>query len=127
VRALTDRIASGLAEATPQVIAWPQDRTPLSSPAVRALLLPAAAVGLLLNWLPYQLPGWVARALTRTPDEPATYKILTALLAFPVFWIAEAVAAGMAAGTAAGLATLVVAPATGYVALLFHDRLEAAG
>ena len=85
----------------------------------------AHLVGVVLNWMPYQLPGWVSRALTRTPDEPATYKILTALLAFPAFWIAEAAAAGMAGGVWAGLAMTVIAPATGYVALLFHDRLEA--
>lgn len=125
VRALTGRIAAGLLEATPGGIRWPPDRTPLSSRAARVFLMPAALVGLALNWLPYRLPGWVARALTRTPDEPATYKILTALLAFPVFWIAEAAAMGLAAGAAAGVAMAFVAPATGYVALLFHDRLEA--
>ena len=123
VRALTARIAAGLDEATPQTLRWPPDRTPLSNRAIRALLAPAALVGLVLNWLPYQLPGWVARALTRTPDEPATYKILTALLAFPLFWIAEAAAAAVAAGAGAGLAVALAAPATGYVALLFHDRL----
>ena len=96
VRKLTDRIAAGLDEATPRGVDWPSDAAPATSRVTRALLLPAAAVGLLLNWLPYQLPGWVARALTRTPDEPATYKILTALLAFPAFWIAEAVTRGNA-------------------------------
>jgi 1-acyl-sn-glycerol-3-phosphate acyltransferase len=125
VRKLTDRIASGLAEATPRGMTWPPDEAPPPIRAARALLLPAAALGVLLNWLPYQLPRWVARALTRTPDEPATYKILTALLAFPAFWIAEAVAAGVAVGVWAGVAMAVLAPATGYVALLFQDRLEA--
>ena len=126
VRTLTNRIAAGLLEATPRGMSWPPDGTPLSSRLARMLLLPAALVGIILNWLPYKLPGWVSRALTRTPDEPATYKILTALLAFPAFWIAEAAAAGIAGGGWAGLATAVIAPATGYAALLFHDRLEAA-
>ena len=125
VRTLTNRIAAGLEEATPRTMSWPPDEAPAPIRAARALLLPAAALGILLNWLPYQLPGWVARALTKTPDEPATYKILTALLAFPAVWIAEAVAVAMAAGPWAGVAMAVLAPATGYVALLFHDRLEA--
>jgi 1-acyl-sn-glycerol-3-phosphate acyltransferase len=125
VRSLTDRIAAGLEEATPRGMTWPHDGAPLGSRAARVVLLPAAFLGIILNWLPYQLPGWVARALTRTPDEPATYKILTALLAFPAFWIAEAVTAGVAAGAWAGVAMAVLAPATGYAALLFHDRLEA--
>ncbi len=122
VRRLTDRIAAGLEEATPRGMTWPRDEAPAPT---RALLLPAAILGVVLNWLPYQLPGWTARALTKNPDEPATYKILTALLAFPAFWIAEAVAAGMAAGAWAGVAMAVLAPTTGYAALLFHDRLEA--
>ena len=123
VRRLTGRIAAGLDEATPRGMAWPDDGA-ARRPA-RVLLLPAAALGILLNWLPYRLPGWVARAFTKNPDEPATYKILTALLAFPAVWIAEAVAAGAAAGAWAGVAMAVLAPATGYAALLFHDRLEA--
>jgi hypothetical protein len=124
VRALTARIAAGLIEATPAV-QWTPGRTRLSNPVTRVALMPFALVGLVLNWLPYQLPGWVARALTKTPDEPATYKILTALLAFPFFWIAEAAVAGWLAGAWAAAAMVVAAPATGYVALLFHDRLEA--
>ena len=126
VRKLTDRIAAGLEEATPRGLTWPGDGATSPSGAARLLLLlPAAVVGILLNWLPYQMPRWVARALTKTPDEPATYKILTALLAFPAFWIAEAVAAGFAAGAWAGVAMAVLAPATGYAALLLLDRLEA--
>ena len=126
VRKLTDRIAAGLDEATPRSMTWPREETtPAPIRAARVLLLPAALIGVVFNWLPYRLPGWVARALTRTPDEPATYKILTALLAFPAFWIAEAVAVGVALGAWAGVAMAVLAPATGYAALLVHDRLEA--
>jgi 1-acyl-sn-glycerol-3-phosphate acyltransferase len=125
VRKLTGRIAAGLEEATPRAMAWPPDEEPAPIRAARALLLPLAAIGIILNWLPYQLPGWVSHALTKTPDEPATYKILTALLAFPAVWIAEAVTAWIAAGAWAGVAMVIVAPVTGWLALRFHDRLEA--
>jgi 1-acyl-sn-glycerol-3-phosphate acyltransferase len=125
VRKLTDRIAAGLEEATPRGLSWSRDAAPPTGRAARAVLLPAAVLGVVLNWLPYRLPGWVARAFTRTPDEPATYKILTALLAFPACWIAEAMAAGIAAGAWAAVAVAVLAPATGYAALLCHDRVEA--
>jgi 1-acyl-sn-glycerol-3-phosphate acyltransferase len=129
VRKLTDRIAAGLEEATPRGMTWPPENEPAPFRAARVLLLVlllvAALFGMVLNWLPYRLPGWVAGALTRTPDEPATYKILTALLAFPAFWIAEAVAVGLALGAWAGVAMAIFAPGTGYAALLVHDRLEA--
>jgi 1-acyl-sn-glycerol-3-phosphate acyltransferase len=125
VRMLTARIAAGLDEAAPGPIAWPAGRERVPALAVRALLAPAITIGILLNWLPYQLPGWVSRALTRTADEPATYKILTALLAFPAAWVAEATAAAAAAGPWAAVTTAVLAPATGYAALRFIDRVEA--
>jgi 1-acyl-sn-glycerol-3-phosphate acyltransferase len=124
VRALTDRIAAGLLEATPDRGAWEAANEPALGRQARALLLPAAAVGVVLNWLPYRLPGWVSHLLTRTPDEPATYKILTALVAFPAIWIAEAALVAAAWGPAAGALAALIAPATGYVALLFHDLVE---
>ena len=37
------------------------------------------APGVLLNWLPYKLPTWIADRVTRTPDEPASYKVMGAL------------------------------------------------
>ena len=120
VRALTDRIAAGLEEATPRGLVWPAPPRRLGRAALAALS-PLAAVGTLLNWLPYQTPGWVSAALSRTPDEPATYKIITALLAFPVAWTFEAAVAGALFGAGAAAAVAVLAPATGYVALLFHD------
>lgn len=91
--------------------------------AFRSLLvLPVALVGTLLNWLPYRLPGWVAFRLTKTPDEPATYKLLTALLAFPVMWAAEVVVAALLGGPWWALGMAVAAPVTGYAALWFHEQ-----
>jgi hypothetical protein len=77
-----------------------------------------------LNWLPYRLPGWLSGWLTRTPDEPATYKLMAGLMFFPLFWGAEAAAAWRLAGPAAALATLAIAPVTGYVALILSEGLE---
>jgi 1-acyl-sn-glycerol-3-phosphate acyltransferase len=121
VHALTGRIAAGLAEATPRT-PWPEDANRLRGLA-RVLLALPAAVGTALNWLPYRLPGWVAQAFSRTPDEPATYKILTALVAFPAVWALLAYAAWRAWGGPAAAAAALLAPATGWAALLFHDDL----
>jgi hypothetical protein len=79
-------------------------------------------VGVALNWLPYRLPGWIADRLSRAPDDPATYKLLAALLTFPLVWTAEALTAGALAGAAAGLAVALLAPLTGLAALLYWDR-----
>jgi 1-acyl-sn-glycerol-3-phosphate acyltransferase len=121
VRALTDRIAAGLVEARPRT-PWPVDARRMGAAARVALALPAL-VGTAVNWLPYRLPGWVASALARNPDDPATYKILTALVAFPLVWSLLALAAWRAWGPPAAAAVALLAPATGYVALLFHDEM----
>jgi len=82
----------------------------------------AMAPGVLLSWLPYKLPTWIADRLTRTPDEPASYKVMGALLFFPIWWALEAAAAWAVGGPLAALALLVAAPVTGLVFLRIHDR-----
>ena len=77
-----------------------------------------AFVGVALNWLPFKMPGWLAAQISRTADEPATYKLLAALLTFPLFWSLEVATACALRRTAVGrCATALAAPATGYAAL----------
>ena len=87
-------------------------------------LLEAAvkAPGVVLNWLPYKLPGWITNRLTLTPDEPATYKVMGAVLFFPAWWALEAAGARALAGPWAALAVAVAAPLAGLVSLRIHDR-----
>ncbi|HET6897938.1 MAG TPA: lysophospholipid acyltransferase family protein [Vicinamibacteria bacterium] len=80
------------------------------------------APGVLLNWLPYRLPSWIADRLDLTPDEPASYKVMGALLFFPVWWALEAGVARMLGGPWAALAVAVAAPLAGLVSLRIHDR-----
>lgn len=84
--------------------------------------LPVAALGTVLNYVPYRLPGVVGLLAGDKRDLPATYKILTGLVACPVFWGLEAWAAASAWGTTAGVVTAFVAPLSGWFALLFHER-----
>ncbi len=106
-----------------------------SSPVVRfvgrSLLrllvhLPLAAIGTLLNYPVYRLIGEIVKRATRDPDQTATYKVFGAFLLFPLAWIAEGWLAGHYLGGWLGgwigLAVALLAPPTGYMALLFHDR-----
>lgn len=45
--------------------------------------LPLGVPGALFNFVPYRVTGWITRRFARTPEEPATYMLLTALLVFP--------------------------------------------
>jgi hypothetical protein len=85
--------------------------------------LPFAALGVLLNWLPYRAVALVA-ARAKNRDLPATYKLLGGFALFPLAWILEALAAGWLAGAPWGACVLVLAPLTGYVAMLFQERYE---
>ena len=96
---------------------------PPSPPSLITRLLGAAVfyLGCALNWIPYRIPGWLSDALSKTPDEPATYKMLAGLLAFPLFWAAETALAALYAGPVWGLVMSLVAPASGYAALRLHE------
>jgi hypothetical protein len=86
--------------------------------------LPFAAVGVALSALPYQVVRLVAQRTATSADLPATYKLLGGFVFYPLAWLLEAALAGAAAGPAAALAVLLLAPATGYVAMRFHERYE---
>jgi glycerol-3-phosphate O-acyltransferase/dihydroxyacetone phosphate acyltransferase len=86
------------------------------------LELAIKAPGILLNWLPYRLPSWISDRVTHTPDEPASYKVMGAILFFPVWWALEAAVARALGGPWAALAVAVVAPLSGLVYLRIHDR-----
>jgi glycerol-3-phosphate O-acyltransferase/dihydroxyacetone phosphate acyltransferase len=87
-----------------------------------ALSAPLALAGVVLNVVPYRVIDWIARHATHTPDQPATYKVLGALIFFPLAWTAQAVLAGTLSGPAAAVAAAVAAPLTGYIALPWIER-----
>jgi len=86
------------------------------------LLFPPAVVGILLNWIPYRVPGWVASRWAEGPEVVATYKVFASVVAFPLVWVAETAAATVAGGALAGVLTSILAPLTGFAALVFVER-----
>jgi hypothetical protein len=85
---------------------------------------PLAVAGVVLNFVPYRVIDGIARYATRTPDQPATYKVLGALIFLPLAWTAQAVLASMLYGPGAAAATALAAPVTGYVALHWIERFR---
>ncbi|MEM8630798.1 MAG: 1-acyl-sn-glycerol-3-phosphate acyltransferase [Pseudomonadota bacterium] len=104
----------------------------LGSAGVLCLLLPAAIPGALLNLLPYRIAKHLSRP--RDLDKRATWSLFSSVLLFPLFWLVEAFVlvalwptSVPLSGTAIVLGCLLLAPITGYLALLFFDRLYEAG
>lgn len=128
VRALTERVAQGLASAlAAPAAATPEPRAGQALPrdgrrlGLVIIAAPVFLVGCVLNWLPYRIPGWLSDRLSTTADEPATYKLLAGLFAFPLAWAAETSLVAHWAGPAWGLAMALVAPASGYAALRLRE------
>lgn len=98
--------------------------------AVKALVflvlgLPLALVGAILNYPAYRMVGFIATGLSRGDEDiVATIKVIAGALLFLLTWIIVALAVGFSFGALAGIGMLVLAPITGYVALLFHERLD---
>jgi hypothetical protein len=101
------------------VAAYVSDRVP-----ALAARLPFAAVGYLLNALPYHVVARIARLVEHEADQPATYKLLGGFFLFPITWAVEIAAAAVAWGAPGALAMAVVAPLTGWIALRFFERNE---
>ncbi len=87
---------------------------------------PLALFGTLVHYPAYKLAGAVAVAVARRSDDiVSTIKLIAAMLLFPLTWGALAVLFFYLAGWPGVLLALVSAPVSGYVALLFFERLDA--
>ena len=90
-----------------------------------AVLAPFALLGALVHYPAYYLGGYLARHLARDEqDVVSTFKIISAMLLFPLTWIAAAVVLWVVAGWPVGLVALLLIPLCGYVAIRFFEELD---
>ena len=93
--------------------------------AISLLLAPFAIVGALLHYPAYRLAGYLARTLSRgEQDVVSTFKIVAALLFFPLTWLVVAVITWAYVGLFAALGALLMVPVCGYVAIRFAEELD---
>ncbi|HEV7668664.1 MAG TPA: lysophospholipid acyltransferase family protein [Thermoanaerobaculia bacterium] len=86
------------------------------------LHLPLAAVGTLLNAVPYRVVGAIAhRAGRKAEDMEATFKLFGSMVLYPFFWGVEAALAGWVWGGWSALAVAIAAPVAGWSALRFFE------
>ena len=92
---------------------------------VLLVLLPAALIGVVLNYPAYRVVGFVATGMAKgAEDALASIKVLAAMLLFPLTWTIVAVLVGMTQGVEAGVVALILAPLLAYAALIFFERLD---
>ncbi|HEY8076193.1 MAG TPA: hypothetical protein VIF62_18835, partial [Labilithrix sp.] len=92
--------------------------------AILALVLPLALVGMVVHYLPYQVPRIVTRRLHGDADVTSTYKLGVGLVVYPL-WSALLVAIAFTRlpHVEAALAALVVV-ASPFAALAWLDRTD---
>jgi 1-acyl-sn-glycerol-3-phosphate acyltransferase len=77
---------------------------------------PFFVYGAAVNVLPYWIPRWVARRMSRKETDYATWRFLTAMLALPLFWGLEILIVARLGGRATALAFAVSLPISGLIA-----------
>lgn len=77
---------------------------------------PVFAYGVLVNALPYLVPRWLSRRMARKETDYATIRLLSSVVAFPLFWGLETWLAWRAAGPLWAAAFLASLPLSGVVA-----------
>jgi glycerol-3-phosphate O-acyltransferase / dihydroxyacetone phosphate acyltransferase len=88
------------------------------------LLAPVALVGAAVHYPAFRLAGYLSRRLGREQDVLSTFKIISAMLLFPLMWIVAAVIGWRAGGWIAALVLLIVVPACGYLAVRFFEEID---
>jgi glycerol-3-phosphate O-acyltransferase / dihydroxyacetone phosphate acyltransferase len=85
-------------------------------------LLPVAAVGMVIYYVPYRLTGVVVDRARPTHDVRATYKTLAGAALHLMWTILLAIAIGWMLGWGWGLASLVLLPALAFLTVVVLDR-----
>ena len=93
------------------------------------LMLGPAVLGTIAHYPAYKLGGFLAtRFSSDSEDVISTVKIISAMLLFPLTWLVLAVVAYFSVAPSfrwlATIATLVVVPICGYVAIVFFEQLD---
>lgn len=94
--------------------------------AVFLILLPFAIVGAVAHYPAYRLSGFFATGvLFKVEDDVvSTFKIMGAMLLFPLTWIGVSVIGFMLAGWPGALGALLVVPVSGLIAIRFAEEWE---
>ena len=92
--------------------------------ALRFLTLPLAVVGMILYWLPYQLPRAITRRLHGDADVTSTYKLGIGLLVHPLWAVIAITFAFLALDAPSAALAAAVVLTSPFAALPWLDRWD---
>jgi 1-acyl-sn-glycerol-3-phosphate acyltransferase len=89
------------------------------------MLIAPATLGALVHYPAYRLGGYLATRFSRNDDDVvSTVKIISAMLLFPLTWLAAAAAGYKLEGWTLALVGLMLIPLAGYVAIRFFEGFD---
>lgn len=89
------------------------------------LLILPAVLGALLHYPAYRLGGYLATRFSKDDDDVvSTVKIMSAMLLFPLTWLAAAVVCYEFKGWRFALVATVLIPLAGYLAIRFFEEFD---
>jgi hypothetical protein len=97
-------------------------RYSLSQATYLVLVLPMALLGLVVWATPFLITRYVVPRFRPELDQVATYKLATAILAFPIWLVLLEVVIVLALGWTWAALSLVVLPSAGLAAIAWRDR-----
>jgi 1-acyl-sn-glycerol-3-phosphate acyltransferase len=83
--------------------------------------LPVFAYGASLNFFPYWIPRWTARWMARKETDYATWRLLTSVVAYPLFWGIEVWLVAGILGAVWALAFALSLPLSGAIAYRYWE------
>ncbi|HVF57869.1 MAG TPA: lysophospholipid acyltransferase family protein [Pyrinomonadaceae bacterium] len=110
---------------TATVSKYGRARLLLTRAAAFVLLSPLAIAGALLHYPAYRLANLLAVKLSKDYDDVvSTFKLIAAMLLFPLTWTFLIVLSSVYAGWGGAVAALVLAPLAGYTALRLSEEFD---
>jgi 1-acyl-sn-glycerol-3-phosphate acyltransferase len=89
------------------------------------LLLPCAVIGTIVHYPAYYLSGLITTRILKAEDDVvSTFKIIGALLLFPLTWSAVGLVCYLKAGWVGALLSLLIIPVSGLVAIRLAEEWE---
>ncbi len=89
------------------------------------VLAPFALLGAVIHYPAYRFGGYLSRRLARQEqDVLSTFKIVSAMLFFPLTWIAVGLISWRLANWLTGIAALLIVPLCGYAAVRFFEEID---
>jgi glycerol-3-phosphate O-acyltransferase / dihydroxyacetone phosphate acyltransferase len=88
------------------------------------LLTPIAFVGTIVHYPAYRLAGYLSHRLGREQDVLSTFKIISAMLLFPLTWLVIAILTWKFRGGLVALAVVILVALCGYGAVRYFEEID---